>query len=267
MRIRTVKPSFFKSENVAELAPLTRLLFVGLWCLADREGRLEDRPRRIKVEVLPYDAVDCEVGLAELAAHGFIARYEVDGVRLIQVRNFTRHQRITGREADTPSAFPPPTAEADSLHTDASGGTMGNSAETPRSTQDPPAGMPGNAGRESEGSREEYSVGDVHRTECEARKVLEAWNQIAKRHGLPLLRTMTPGRLGKWRARLREGFDLVQVETAIDEASAFLKEGSWFSFDWAVKNSTNYQKLIEGQFRAKTEAKSSGSDDGERRGW
>ena len=46
-RARNIKPGFFANENLAECDPLARLLFAGLWCLADREGRLEDRPKRI----------------------------------------------------------------------------------------------------------------------------------------------------------------------------------------------------------------------------
>ena len=49
-RARNVKPGFFKNELLAECEPLARILFEGLWCEADREGRLEDRPRRLKAE-------------------------------------------------------------------------------------------------------------------------------------------------------------------------------------------------------------------------
>ena len=69
-----------------------RLLFIGLWIIADREGRLEDRPARIKVETLPYDNCDVDRLLDDLARFGFIIRYEVDGVRYIQITNFTKHQ-------------------------------------------------------------------------------------------------------------------------------------------------------------------------------
>ena len=38
MRARNLKPGFFKNETLAEIEPLGRLLFQGLWCMADREG-------------------------------------------------------------------------------------------------------------------------------------------------------------------------------------------------------------------------------------
>ncbi len=52
MRARGIKPAFFKNEELAELGTVAQLLFIGLWCLADREGRLEDRPKRIGAEVM-----------------------------------------------------------------------------------------------------------------------------------------------------------------------------------------------------------------------
>jgi hypothetical protein len=74
MRIRTIKPEFWKSEHLADLPPFARLLFIGLWNCADREGRLEDRPKRLKAELFPYDDVDVDALLSVLAKWGFIVR-------------------------------------------------------------------------------------------------------------------------------------------------------------------------------------------------
>lgn len=106
MRIRTIKPEFFKHDGIAALAPLTRLLFIGLWSLADSEGRMEDRPARIRVEILPYDECDADAMLADLDRAGFIKRYQIDGLHLIELPSFRRHQRIGGKEAQQPSRFP-----------------------------------------------------------------------------------------------------------------------------------------------------------------
>jgi len=73
-RIRGIKPGFFTNDLLAEVDPLGRILFAGLWCHADRAGRLEDRPRKIKAEVLPYDACDVDDLLNDLVRHGFIDR-------------------------------------------------------------------------------------------------------------------------------------------------------------------------------------------------
>lgn len=98
-RARNIKPSFFANDDLADINPLGRLLFIGLWTLADREGRLEDRPRRIKAEVLPYDGCDVDELLQDLNKYGFILRYEVDGERFIQVLNFAKHQNPHVKES------------------------------------------------------------------------------------------------------------------------------------------------------------------------
>ena len=91
-RARNIKPSFFKNETLVELPFEHRLLFVGLWTLADRDGKLEDRPKRIKMEVFPADDVNVEAGLSLLEESGFIERYEAAGVKVIVINNFAKHQ-------------------------------------------------------------------------------------------------------------------------------------------------------------------------------
>src|SRR5690606_33358623 len=98
-RARNIKPGFFKNDLLAECDPLARILFSGLWCEADREGRLEDRPKRIKVECLPYDDCDVDALLNQLADRGFIVRYVVDNQAYIQISGFTKHQNPHMREA------------------------------------------------------------------------------------------------------------------------------------------------------------------------
>jgi hypothetical protein len=103
-RIRTIKPDFFLDDEVATLHPLTRILFIGLWCLADKSGRLEDKPQKIKVQILPYDKHDIDSELNILAKHGFIIRYTVESRKYIQVSSFSKHQRVhhTEKESEIP---------------------------------------------------------------------------------------------------------------------------------------------------------------------
>jgi hypothetical protein len=110
-RSRGIKPSIFKNEVLGVADPLYTLLFEGLWCLADREGRLEDRPLRIKAEVFPYrDGIDINAMLNWLQAAGFIRRYEAEGKKCILVCEFVKHQNPHKNEA--PSELPAPMAEA-----------------------------------------------------------------------------------------------------------------------------------------------------------
>lgn len=110
-RTRELKPAFFQDEDLAMLSRDHRLLFAALWTLADREGRLEDRPAWIKLHSFPYDAdvtpADIDRMLTDLAAHSgrFIARYSASGKRYLMVQNFKKHQHIHPKEA--PSDCPP----------------------------------------------------------------------------------------------------------------------------------------------------------------
>lgn len=107
MRARNVKPSLFKNELLATSDPLNAWVFEGLWCLADREGRLEDRPRRIHLEINPGRAYEgTEAALAWLAENGFIVRYSHGSGQYIQVANFAKHQNPHVREPA--SAIAPP---------------------------------------------------------------------------------------------------------------------------------------------------------------
>lgn len=100
-RARNIKPGFFTNDALAECEPLARLLFAGLWTIADREGRLEDRPKKIKAELLPYDDCDANPLLQQLFTHGFIIRYTVDNISYIQVLNFAKHQNCHMKEGES----------------------------------------------------------------------------------------------------------------------------------------------------------------------
>lgn len=111
-RARNIKPGFFSNDVLAEIDPLGRLLFAGLWTIADREGRLEDRPKRIKAEVLPYDNCNIDELLQALNSKGFILRYSVDGNGYIQVLAWGKHQNPHIKESA--STIPVPTEHSTS---------------------------------------------------------------------------------------------------------------------------------------------------------
>lgn len=92
-RARLIKPSFFTNEDIVSLPPETQLLFIGLWMLADREGRLEDRPMRIKMSIFPAANYDVNLLIQALAESKLVIRYEVNGNRFISIPNFVKHQK------------------------------------------------------------------------------------------------------------------------------------------------------------------------------
>ena len=111
-RARNIKPGFFTNDELAQCEYGARLLFAGLWTIADREGRLEDKPLKIKALLFPFDNCDANAWLTQLAACKFITRYEVDGCKFIQVNNFTKHQNPHIKEAA--STIPAPCSHGSS---------------------------------------------------------------------------------------------------------------------------------------------------------
>jgi len=109
-KTRTIKPEFFFDSELASLPLASRIVFIGLWCYADREGRLKDDPKKIKACILPYDIkVNMDKVLDSLSHKPFIIRYTIDSKRYIQIVRWRDHQLIHHTEQD--SCIPPPNGE------------------------------------------------------------------------------------------------------------------------------------------------------------
>lgn len=104
-RIRTVKPEFFRHEELYELEKKTglplRLAFVGLWCCCDREGRFQWRPKTLRSLILPFDDdVDFSRVLDAWVTRGFVVKYaSPTGEELGYIPSWSRHQYINNRES------------------------------------------------------------------------------------------------------------------------------------------------------------------------
>ena len=207
-RIRTIKPEFFTSESVCAVSPLARLLFVGLWCEADREGRMTWKPRTYKIRYLPVDQADIEELSSELIAEDMIRLYEIEGEVFCFIPGFTRHQVINNRE--TKSALP----EFDE-----------NSRVHHASTRVKAEGRKEGKGKERKGKeRKEHKtlvqtppepkpdsvlsqVTEIFHFWCDTMKKNRAQNKI------------TPKRDKAIRARLKEGYTVEDIKLAITGCS------------------------------------------------
>lgn len=108
-RCRSIKPGFMTNERLPELGAHAHLLYACLWMVADKAGRLEDRPKRIKLECMPAYDVDVDELLSQLA-HGddpFIQRYSVGPKRYIQIIKWRTHQSPHHTEKDSVIPEPP----------------------------------------------------------------------------------------------------------------------------------------------------------------
>lgn len=110
-RMRSLKPEFWDDEELAAATSRdARMLYMGLWNLADEHSRLRGDPRYIKGKLFAYDddlsAPVIEKLLESLAGAGRVVRYRVAGGRYIFLPKLAKHQRL---EPDkTPSRLPGP---------------------------------------------------------------------------------------------------------------------------------------------------------------
>jgi len=104
MRARNIKPGFFTNEDLVECCYESRLLYIGLWMMVDCEGKMEYRPKQIKMKLFPADDINVESCIAELRRWSFIRLYHCDGIDYLDIPTFTRHQNPHHREK--PKGYP-----------------------------------------------------------------------------------------------------------------------------------------------------------------
>jgi hypothetical protein len=98
MRIRQVKPAFFKDARIAELAPSVRLFYIGLWMLADDAGWLAWDVAEVGNELYGYQPRkrrerDAAAYLDALVAAERVVRYDCGH---LSIPTMTDHQRLSG---------------------------------------------------------------------------------------------------------------------------------------------------------------------------
>jgi len=100
-RIRSIKHEFFYSEQVTSVSMTARLFFIGLWTVADRDGRLQWSPRKLKAQIFPYDDVQIHALAEELTAASLLHVYEIAGTAYGWIPGFAKHQRPHPKEPES----------------------------------------------------------------------------------------------------------------------------------------------------------------------
>lgn len=194
-RARNIKPGFFTHDGLAELDALTRLLFIGLWTVADRSGRLEDRPKRIKAEVMPYDNCDMDEMLDSLHRSGFIQRYRVGEVAAIQIVKWDKHQNPHIKESE--STIPAPCEHrADTVQAGKSAG-MAEPPSTEQAGRIPDSGFPLPDSltpvADATGSGKAARRPAVRKPEDVTERTWMDWQQLRKAKRAPVTETVVAG--------------------------------------------------------------------------
>ena len=106
-RARNIKPGFFESEKLGRCPFGARLLFIAMWQVADRVGKMEERMMRLRAYAFPYDSVsmaEIEEWANFLESEKLIERYTVGEGKYIRIPKFTKHQNPHVNEKE--SGFP-----------------------------------------------------------------------------------------------------------------------------------------------------------------
>lgn len=94
-RNRMITPEFFLDEGLAELSANARLLYIGLWQIADDiNATLPHRPKWIKAQVFPYESIKIESLLEELIKANKLLPFEYESEAYLYIKNFRKHQRV-----------------------------------------------------------------------------------------------------------------------------------------------------------------------------
>lgn len=225
-RARNIKPGFFKNEDLAECSVWARYIFPGLWMLADREGRMEDRPKRIKGELLPFDSEDVEALLHELESRGFIIRYQNSDGRFIQISKFSQHQ--APHYSEKASVIKPPILQESSIdHEPRKPEASGKYPPIKRGAQPPDSLIPD--------SLIPDSLSTTASAEAEP-DFDEAWSSYPKRAGgNPKNRA-----LKAWRARLKEGVAAKEITDGVIRYAAFIRATGREHTEFVMQAATFY---------------------------
>lgn len=211
-RSRNIKPGFFKNYELADLGPICQLLFSGLWCLADKEGRLEDKPRLIKAEVFPYYDCDVHGEITKLERCGFVRRYRAHGVAVIEILNFKRHQspHHTEKASELPSyddrdVVSDCSERETNIHRETTVNTPFKDGGNPPDSLIPDSLIPDSLIPDTLGKHLSGKPDD------EAEKILAHLNAAAGRDYRPV-----PSNIKLIRARLKEGATPAEIRAVID---------------------------------------------------
>ncbi|NHZ93635.1 hypothetical protein F2P45_32245 [Massilia sp. CCM 8733] len=203
-RIRTVKPEFWTSEQIAECSPTARLLFIGIWSFSDDHGIHPASVKRLKMEVFPSDVIsdeDIQAMVDELEAAELLHSYQVAGKDYWQVTGWARHQKIDKPTYRHPQPGAPVGESAPAVHAPS---PDVNSASAPREVGEASPSPRVRSLKESKGSKALSGSPD-----CLA--ILSHLNERAGRNYSPVRASLDL--IG---ARLKEGATVAQCCAVVD---------------------------------------------------
>jgi len=240
-RIRSIKPEFFHHKGLASTSAHARLLAIGLLTLADSQGRLLWIEMQVHSQVFPWERkVNTQVLLEELIRIDYVKSYSLLGNDYIEITNFLKHQRLTGKEAAMKSKLPGPN--------DSIGGNRGNNGETPGCFPGKYLDAQGTGEQGNRGTGEQGLGKTQPESSIKTQAVIDKWNSTFDQKC-----RMTDKRRSAVTVRMKDPFWAESWDQAIEQAGAtpFLRgvnDKNWFAdFDWFLKPDS-LTKIIEGKY-------------------
>lgn len=257
MRIRSIKPEFWEDEKIAALSPMARLLFIASWQLADRNGVFEHREAWIRAKVFPYENGEAPTVsrlLHELFTGGHLIPYEVNGKKYIAVRTFKKHQRISGKEAESVGYYPLPPKDLPEWEAD--GKQLGSTREATET-----------AGAGSREQGREQGKGCAPLLGSLLEEITSAWNALGKPFSEIRMTDKRKKAIGQ---RLGDSFWVENWRRALNviKKSSFCSghnDRQWVAdIDWFLRPDS-VTKIIEGKYSDKNGLDGCPFDDEENR--
>lgn len=97
-RKRMIDPNIWQSEDFSRLSTLGKLVFIGLFSLADDEGRGRCNPVYLKSTLFPYEegirSADIDKTLSEISSNMSVILYSCDGSSYYSLYNWNTWQKI-----------------------------------------------------------------------------------------------------------------------------------------------------------------------------
>ena len=118
MRIRSIKPEFWRSDDIDALSIPDRLLFIGLWSYVDDNGVGLFSVKDIVGDLFAGDMlrdsnetlIRVKEGLKALFERGLIEIYSQDGNTYLAITNWGKHQRVPNPNKPR---YPRPSADSE----------------------------------------------------------------------------------------------------------------------------------------------------------
>lgn len=116
MRIRSIKPEFWRSDDIDALDWDTRLVFIGLWSYVDDNGVGIYKLSNVVSDLFAHDFYRdpnatlnrVSEALNRLESRSMISRYRVENKDFIHITNWESHQRVNNPNKPR---YPLPTSE------------------------------------------------------------------------------------------------------------------------------------------------------------